>query len=207
MSDQDTSIRPVRLPPRQGDATPTLTVIAGAASGQVLVLSGRETTVGRGDDVALRLPDAGVSRHHAKFIVASDGNLTVLDLDSTNGTFVNDVRVELRPLRTGDTVRIGPDAVLRVGPDLEPARPEVAPAAGAPSVLSARELEVACLVAAGLKNAEIAARLGLSARTITSHLDHIYARLGITSRAALTRHIIEAGLLPAETPGPPPRRG
>ena len=59
------------------------------------------------------------------------------------------------------------------------------------------------LVATGLKNAEVAARLGLSARTITSHLDHIYARLGITSRAALTRHIIETGQLSPAAATPP----
>ena len=61
--------------------------------------------------------------------------------------------------------------------------------------LSAREMEVAGLVAAGLSNAEIAARLVVSPRTVTTHLEHIYQRLGITSRAALTRYVVEAGLV------------
>jgi ATP/maltotriose-dependent transcriptional regulator MalT len=55
--------------------------------------------------------------------------------------------------------------------------------------LSRRELEVARLVADGLSSAEIASRLVLSVRTVESHLDHIYARLGISGRAALTRWI------------------
>ena len=55
--------------------------------------------------------------------------------------------------------------------------------------LSRRELEVARLVADGLSNAEIATRLVLSVRTIESHLDHVYARLGISGRAALTRWV------------------
>lgn len=61
--------------------------------------------------------------------------------------------------------------------------------------LSARQLEVSRLVANGLTNAAIAEALGISPRTVTSHLDHIYGRLGIGSRAALTRWIVERGLI------------
>lgn len=203
MSELDTSIRPVHLPARARDGTPLLTIVAGVSTGTVWALTARELTVGRGDDVELRLHDAGVSRHHAKFIVASDGAVTVIDLDSTNGTFVNDARVELCPLRPGDSVRIGPDALLRLGDSSPAISPPPNDTHASPGPLSARELDVARLVATGLKNAEVAARLGLSARTITSHLDHIYARLGISSRAALTRHIIETGQLPPAAATPP----
>ncbi|MDO8672653.1 MAG: AAA family ATPase [Dehalococcoidia bacterium] len=65
--------------------------------------------------------------------------------------------------------------------------------------LSARELEIALLVADGLTTPEIAVRLGLSPRTVASHLDHIYTRMGIGSRAALTRCVSEAGLLSLST--------
>jgi DNA-binding CsgD family transcriptional regulator len=60
--------------------------------------------------------------------------------------------------------------------------------------LSARQLEVSRHVADGLTNAAIGEALGISTRTVTSHLDHIYARLEINSRAALTRWIVERGL-------------
>jgi DNA-binding NarL/FixJ family response regulator len=61
--------------------------------------------------------------------------------------------------------------------------------------LSARELDVARLVAGGMSNREIAASLVVSVRTVTSHLDHMYAKLGIRSRATLTRYVIERGLV------------
>jgi DNA-binding CsgD family transcriptional regulator len=62
--------------------------------------------------------------------------------------------------------------------------------------LSPRELEIVRLVAENLTSAEIAERLIISPRTVTTHLDRIYTRLGINSRTALVRYAIEAGLLP-----------
>ena len=62
---------------------------------------------------------------------------------------------------------------------------------GADQRLSRREMEVAGLVAEGLTNGEIAERLVLSVRTIESHLDHVYSRLGISSRAALASWVTE----------------
>jgi DNA-binding CsgD family transcriptional regulator/tetratricopeptide (TPR) repeat protein len=53
--------------------------------------------------------------------------------------------------------------------------------------LTAREREVADLVAAGLSNKEVAARLFLSVRTVESNLSRVYAKLGVRSRASLGR--------------------
>ncbi|MGA9597194.1 MAG: LuxR C-terminal-related transcriptional regulator, partial [Acidimicrobiia bacterium] len=55
--------------------------------------------------------------------------------------------------------------------------------------LTPRQLELAELVAKGMSNAEIAEELFISIRTVHSHLDHIYTRLGIGSRAALATHV------------------
>jgi DNA-binding NarL/FixJ family response regulator len=55
--------------------------------------------------------------------------------------------------------------------------------------LTARELEVAQLVAAGRTNREIAAELFLSAKTVETHLAHIFDKLGVRSRAAVAATI------------------
>ena len=49
--------------------------------------------------------------------------------------------------------------------------------------LTAREFEVARLIAAGNTNAEIADELGLSPKTVSAHIEHILAKLGATRRA------------------------
>jgi non-specific serine/threonine protein kinase len=51
-----------------------------------------------------------------------------------------------------------------------------------PSLLTRREREVAELLAEGLSNREIAARLVISLRTAESHVEHILAKLGLTNR-------------------------
>jgi DNA-binding CsgD family transcriptional regulator/tetratricopeptide (TPR) repeat protein len=60
--------------------------------------------------------------------------------------------------------------------------------------LTPTELSVADLVAQGLSNPEIAARLFVSRRTVTTHLTHIFAKLGITSRTELASVAIRRGL-------------
>jgi DNA-binding CsgD family transcriptional regulator len=61
--------------------------------------------------------------------------------------------------------------------------------------LTKRELEVLRLLAAGHTNKEIAARLVVSVRTVDRHVSNIYAKLGVSSRAAATGYAHEHGLV------------
>ena len=70
-------------------------------------------------------------------------------------------------------------------------RPTVASRTRQTDELSPREAEIAQLVAEGLSNMEIAERLFISHRTVTTHLQRIYQRLGVTSRTGLTRYVLE----------------
>jgi DNA-binding CsgD family transcriptional regulator len=63
----------------------------------------------------------------------------------------------------------------------------------ASGALTPSELKVAAMVAEGKTNREAAAELFLSPHTVDSHLRHIFAKLGMSSRVALTRWVIENG--------------
>lgn len=67
---------------------------------------GAKRTLGRGPSADFVVDAPLVSRVHCHF-AASETELTVEDLRSTNGTFVNDTRVERSPLRAGDQIRVG----------------------------------------------------------------------------------------------------
>jgi two-component system cell cycle response regulator len=70
-------------------------------------LGDRPLLIGRGEDCDLRIQDNSVSRRHAKVEPGADG-YSVHDLQSTNGTFVNDRSAEgASLLRDGDYVRVG----------------------------------------------------------------------------------------------------
>jgi non-specific serine/threonine protein kinase len=63
------------------------------------------------------------------------------------------------------------------------------------ATLTKREIEVLRFVASGLTDGEVAEKLGLSPRTIHSHLHSIYGKLGVTSRSAAVRFAIENKLI------------
>lgn len=67
--------------------------------------------------------------------------------------------------------------------------------------LSPRQREVLSSIAAGLTNQRIAERLGISPHTVKTHVERLYERLGVASRADLVRLATEAGLSSFRSPG------
>jgi len=117
-TDDDASSRPrvdqtaVFVVPAVDSPRATLREVRPDGSTQSFVVDGRPLTIGRGPDNGLVLQDSRASRHHAR-IYGRQGALLLADLGSTNGSWVNDRRVQEIALGEGDQIRIG-DTVLIV---------------------------------------------------------------------------------------------
>jgi len=71
------------------------------------IMPGGIKTLGRATGADFIVDAALVSRVHCRLIGLSDGQLELRDLASTNGTFVNGERIEIRRLINGDRVQVG----------------------------------------------------------------------------------------------------
>lgn len=77
------------------------------------------TVIGRLDDCQIRIPSGRVSRHHCE-IVLKDGDLVLSDLDSSNGTYLNQSKIDgPKTLSAGDLLAVG-SLVFLVQIDGEP---------------------------------------------------------------------------------------
>jgi pSer/pThr/pTyr-binding forkhead associated (FHA) protein len=83
-----------------------LVVGQGPRAGLTFVLNDGNTTVGRHPESDIFLNDVTVSRHHCRFVLSGE-ELSVEDSGSTNGTYVNESRVDAATLTPGDEVLVG----------------------------------------------------------------------------------------------------
>lgn len=83
-----------------------LHILSGLLEGKVFDLLDERVTVGRALDNTIRMEDATISHHHAVFLI-NTGGCKLRDLNSTNGTRVNGLRITETVLNNGDQVRMG----------------------------------------------------------------------------------------------------
>ncbi|MGZ6126531.1 MAG: FHA domain-containing protein, partial [Myxococcales bacterium] len=91
-----------------------LRILSGSLESQEIELTPDPMTVGRASACNIRIGDAGVSSKHAK-IWCEDGQYFLMDLGSTNGTFVNDRDVDREQLNDGDVITFGMTKAAFVG--------------------------------------------------------------------------------------------
>lgn len=98
--------------------------LSGATLGKAYVVTDG-AVIGRQADCDIAVPVEEISRHHARVRIASDG-LLIEDLDSANGTFINDKRIRSELLRPGDELRLDTVRFQLVAPGMD-ARQQAAP--------------------------------------------------------------------------------
>ena len=171
-----------RSAPRQ----PLALLAARRALGELATAAGHHADATAHLAAALALADACGARHERSLNL-----LALADLCRARGdvpaarAHLDTVRALCAPMGAALTLARADALAARL-----PAAPPAAPLAG----LTAREVEVLRLVAAGLANAEIAARLFLSPRTVNAHLTTIYGKLGVANRGAAIRFALDHGL-------------
>lgn len=87
-----------------------LRIVDGPLSGTEFALSDEPAVAGRHVDCAIPIPDPKTSRNHAEFIPEGDGQYSIMDVGSANGTLINGIPLPPRTprlLAAGDEIRIG----------------------------------------------------------------------------------------------------
>lgn len=89
-----------------------LIVLSGSNVGEMYRVEGEEIVLGRGNNANVRLNDDGISRRHARLLQVGR-DVVIEDLQSSNGTTVNNEPVTRRTLQDGDKIRLGSTTVLK----------------------------------------------------------------------------------------------
>ncbi len=101
----------VQLAPLPAHRRYSLAVILGANSGQIYQLVKPRVILGRGAGCDIQLPDSEVSRRHAMLEIREE-EATVSDLGSTNGTYVEGVRVESATIASHQEFSLGSSTLM-----------------------------------------------------------------------------------------------
>jgi predicted component of type VI protein secretion system len=99
--------------------TPKLIAVAGPLRGMIFELTSPEMIIGRDPSNLISVADRSLSRKHCLIKRESD-QIVVIDLESRNGTFVNDLPVNKYVLKHGDRIRTGGSHFLLLLNETEP---------------------------------------------------------------------------------------
>ncbi len=194
------------------DTQPDITVVGSAGDGEEAVRVCRE----QAPDVVLmdvRMPVMDGIETTRQLSAGGDGGprvlvLTTFDLDEyvydalrfgASGFLLKDVAAErlfdaVRVVAAGDAL-LAPAVTRRLIGEFARLRPRSAPRPEQLEELTTRETEVLRLVAEGLSNAEIAARLVVSEETVKTHVSRVLMKLGLRDRTQAVVTAYESGLV------------
>jgi diguanylate cyclase (GGDEF)-like protein len=115
-SDLKTAVRtvPSLLELAAGPSNAYLTILQGASVGRTYRLGPGRLIVGRAADCDVVIDDDGVSRRHGLLVVSMEGEVTIEDLGSTNGTMVDGQRCEVVTLKGGERLQFGSETIFKL---------------------------------------------------------------------------------------------
>lgn len=170
-----------------------LELLRGSGFADAFPLDDAETTIGRAATCGVCLDDDKVSRLHAVVQRTGTAGWRITDLDSTNGTFVNDQPVRAdRPLRDRDRIRVGDSELVFRAPahdETAAGRLTVVGEARTPPDVTRRERDVLVALCRPLfgrdpfpapaTTREICAELVVTESAVRHHLDRLYDKFAI----------------------------
>jgi two-component system, cell cycle response regulator len=106
-------IRNLTSPEEERAASASLIVISGSHAGRQFKLNDSSVCIGRAKECDICIDEEGISRKHVQIDRDTKGNITITDLNSTNGTYFNGSRISRRTLQDGDKIQIGPTTILK----------------------------------------------------------------------------------------------
>jgi len=110
-----------------------LVILNQGMTGRSFELNTERTTVGRVEDNTFQIADASVSSHHAEILLLGE-EIIVRDLNSTNGTFLNNEKISEISLKPGQTLKFG-----QVELKIDDGKPVPPPAPVAPAPASSKK--------------------------------------------------------------------
>ncbi len=157
---------------------PKLHILSGVLEGKTFDLIEERIPVGRGIDNMIRLEDGTVSHHHATLILEGT-DFTLRDLNSTNGTRVNGLRVVETKLHNGDAVRLG-SVEMRYESDVKKSSQPLPP--------TKTGVDLTQVVAGGEKPPTFSSvsPFGRKQQTKTNYLGWVVMALGLVAVAIIT---------------------
>lgn len=108
----ETIVRSIKEIDQDSKTEPYLIVVAGTNIGKLYNLNEGDTVAGRSPDSGVWIEDVTISRKH--FRIHRKGNLcTIEDLNSTNGTYINNKRVQMATLNAADKIQVSKDTIIQ----------------------------------------------------------------------------------------------
>jgi pSer/pThr/pTyr-binding forkhead associated (FHA) protein len=130
-----------------------LVILTQGLNGRAHELNVDRTTIGRVEDNMFQIAEASVSSHHCEVLLRGS-DVVIKDLNSTNGTFINDEQITERVLKPGQTLRLG-QIELKLETGTSASTPASAPAtAPAPGPVK-KQLEATMVIPRGVSLSEL----------------------------------------------------